>query len=320
MKKNIILFLICASVCACSGGGKKAEVFKAHPFPGIQVPSLMTEESEVVEYLVLHYWDNFASVEKTFPCDSAMINGVAQGDVEQAFANWTAILERTSLRRVQNGFDRFYDKIVACEKADSSSNVFEAMSDIMGRYLYDPNSPLRNEDWYRCFAIHMAGCNLLDEAVRGRYAYEAQMCALNAVGTPAADFAFSDRQGKVRNLYSVQADYTLLFFSNPGCKACMEIIDALKNPLVEGLIAQGRLAVVNVYIDEAVDEWLSYMPIYPENWYNGYDHNRSIRTDLLYNIRAIPSLYVLNAQKKVIMKDAPSEKVFAYLEKINNNQ
>ena len=34
-----------------------------------------------------------------------------------------------------------------------------------------------------------------------------------------------------------------------------------------------------------------------------------IRSDHLYDVRAIPSLYLLDSQKRVLMKDAPEDKV-----------
>ena len=58
------------------------------------------------------------------------------------------------------------------------------------------------------------------------------------------------------------------------------------------------------------------MPIYPEEWYNGFDPDYVIRTDQLYNVRAIPSLYLLDADKKVMLKDATTEKLFGVLENL----
>ena len=55
------------------------------------------------------------------------------------------------------------------------------------------------------------------------------------------------------------------------------------------------------------------MPIYPEEWYNGFDPDLAIRTEDLYNVRAIPSLYLLDADKRVILKDAPEDKVFSVI-------
>ena len=95
---------------------------------------------------------------------------------------------------------------------------------------------------------------------------------------------------------------TLLFFSNPGCEACMSIINVLKeDPQISGMISSGRLKVLNVYIDEDLDAWRSYMPIYPDEWYNGFDPDFVIRNETLYNVRAIPS------------KDAPENRMFEYL-------
>lgn len=58
------------------------------------------------------------------------------------------------------------------------------------------------------------------------------------------------------------------------------------------------------------------MPIYPQAWYNGFDPDLVIRTDLVYNVRAIPSLYLLDSDKTVLLKDAVPEKLFNLLAQI----
>ena len=73
------------------------------------------------------------------------------------------------------------------------------------------------------------------------------------------------------------------------------------------------MKVLNIYIDEDLEAWRSYMPIYPDIWYNGFDPDLAIRSEMIYNVRAIPSLYLLDKDKKVIMKDAPEARVFDFL-------
>ena len=115
----------------------------------------------------------------------------------------------------------------------------------------------------------------------------------------------------------MKADFTLLFFSNPGCEACKYIMEELESdPALGSLISSGRLAVANIYIDEDIRSWYGYQGIYPDEWYNGYDPNSVIRTDLLYNVRAIPSLYLLDRSKNVILKDATDARVLACLHDI----
>ena len=88
------------------------------------------------------------------------------------------------------------------------------------------------------------------------------------------------------------------------------------NEAISGKISSGKLAVVNIYIDLEIDKWKASASVYPKTWHNGYDQNYTIRKDLTYNVRAIPSLYVLDEDKRVVMKDAPVEKVIPYLENI----
>jgi hypothetical protein len=184
----------------------------------------------------------------------------------------------------------------------------------VGKYLYDPNSPLRNEDHYAFYAARLAKSDLVEPVIREKYAREVRLAALNRTGTKAADFRFTDKRGRTYTLYGINSELTLLFFSNPGCGACKEIIDVLNNdPVISKLIADGTMKVLNIYIDEDLEAWRSYMPIYPETWYNGFDPDLVIRGETLYNVRAIPSLYLLDREKTVIMKDAPEARLFDWL-------
>lgn len=258
--------------------------------------------------MALHWWDAFTDTSAVFLNDSTHILGVSTASVEQELANYSAMLSSIKNEEMRKAVFRFCERIEALEARNPADSSFERLSALYERYLYDPNSPLRNEENYLPFCEALSRSALLDEAHRDIYARQAAMCSLNRIGTPAADFVFCDRRGRSYSLHGIKADFTLLFFSNPGCQACKDIIDKLKAlPGIDDAIASGRLAVVNVYIDEDLAAWLEYMPIYPDNWYNGYDPNLVIRTDLLYDVRAIPSLYLLDSQKRVLLKDAPEE-------------
>ena len=197
---------------------------------------------------------------------------------------------------------------------DTSSNVFETFTSLVDKYLYDPNSPLRNEDYYAFYAERLSVSDLVEPVMQEKYARQVPLAGLNRVGTRAADFRFADKRGRIYSLHGVKSELTLLFFSNPGCAACKDIIDVLNgDPVISGLIADGTMAVLNIYIDEDLDAWRSYMPIYPETWYNGFDPDLVIRGETLYNVRAIPSLYLLDRNKTVIMKDAPEARIFEWL-------
>lgn len=317
MKNSIVILLTVLYAVGCANN-RKAEQFKALPFPNVTAPAMIQDQQELAEFMAEHWWDGLTDTQRDYPCDSSLVSGVSRGDVEQKFANWTVLLGAVEYKHVVKSVVRLFDRAVACEKKDTASNVFDAMTSIVERYLYDPNSPMRNEDFYGPYVEKLSQCEFVDEGMRQAYAFDAKMCALNRVGSKAADFRFSDIKGKTRSLYDIKADNIILFFSNPGCTACMDIINALKSmPTVADGIASGRLEVLNIYIDEDLKAWKEYMPIYPKEWINAYDPDYVIRTDVLYNVRAIPSLYLLDKDKKVIMKDAPETRLFDWLDKMS---
>ncbi len=293
---------------SCGGRKKAAPAAKDRPFPQVVIPAAYTDPDERISYAIEHYWDGFFGGDGR--TDSARVLGVPKGEVEQALANYIGVLGRAPLPQAGKAVSGLFDALAAKQAADTSNRVYLAMTEMVARYLYDPNSPLRDEDLYLPFVQKMAASPLTKEDMRTAYRYEAQMCALNPRGSVAPDFVMTLRGGTQVRMHSVRAERTLLFFSNPGCHNCKEIIDALQaDGNVLNLIREGRLAVLNIYIDEDLAAWRSYMPIYPKEWLNGYDAAHILRQDVLYNIRAIPSLYLLDAEKRILLKDAPLERV-----------
>ena len=316
MRLNILNIAVLVMLVA-SCGQKKAEQFQALPFPDVAPPAMMENVQDRAEYMAMNMWNGILNPSRSYPCDSMLVSGVRKADVEQKFANWISILDAAGTKVAERAISSLYDKAYACERKDTSSNVFETFTSFVDKYMFDPNSPLRNEDYYGVYAARLSSCEAVSAPMRDKYARDARLCALNKVGTSAADFRFADKRGKVRTLYGIEAPFTLLFFSNPGCEACMQIITVLKEEeRIAQLISDGVLAVLNIYIDEDLEAWRSYMPVYPDNWYNGFDPDFVIRNEHLYNVRAIPSLYLLDNEKKVILKDAPEDKIFDFLVRI----
>ena len=72
------------------------------------------------------------------------------------------------------------------------------------------------------------------------------------------------------------------------------------------LIDEGVIRVLAVYPDEDLKEWYDYQPNMPANWINSYDKELAMRDKELYDLRAIPTLYLLDQDKTVLLKDCMS--------------
>jgi hypothetical protein len=315
MKRYILTFFAIVLLSAC--GQNKSAKFAPLAFPEVVPPGMMSDPQDRADWLAQNYWNKLADPERTYPCDSTLVSGVRKDDVEQRFANWVSVLEMVHHSTALKAVNALCDKVLSCETKSPDSNVLETMTELMEKYLYDANSPYRNEDYYGAYVVRLAVWDGISPELRGKYAFQVERTSKNKVGTVAEDFRFSDKTGKIRTLHGIKAPMTLLFFSNPGCDACMNIINVLKGePRISQMIASGQLAVLNIYIDEDLEAWRSYMPIYPDECYNGFDPDFITRNQELYNVRAVPSLYLLDAEKKVMLKDAPENKVFDYLVKL----
>ena len=237
---RIKIYIICTAVALAAGcaNNRKAEQFTALPFPAAVPPTMMEDPQDRAEYMAMRWFDQITDPTRTYPCDTLLVSGVRKGEVEQNFANWTNVLDMVGLGYARKSVSHLYDRVAACEKKDTNSNLFETFTDLVIKYLYDANSPLRNEDYYSAYSECLSKSDLVEPVMREKYARETSLSALNRIGTKAADFRFTDKRGKSYSLYGIKSDYTVLFFSNPGCQACKRIIDVLSNdPKISSLIS-----------------------------------------------------------------------------------
>ena len=317
LKRFGYILLVALAVVAC-GRNKSAEApalpkeLPTRTFPRVQPPQMHPDGPAI--YTVDHFWDDYFKDLDRYRTDSLYLGGVERVHLEEAFGLYATLLWNVPLEKAKASTARLYDQLVAAK----NGTVAQTLVELTSRYFYDPNSPVRCEDFYLPFVEKLAEGDLAPEEMRMQYGFQARMCAMNAMGTPAADFSFTDTRGRRRTLYDMEADYILLIFGNPDCTACKELVVQMESsPEVTALCDSGRLKVVDIFIDREVDQWKARVASYPARWINGYDHTFSIRDDILYNVRAVPSMYLLDKDKRVILKDVPPEILLTYLSMIS---
>ena len=123
----------------------------------------------------------------------------------------------------------------------------------------------------------------------------------------------------VPKLYNIKADYLLLFFYNPDCHACQEITRQMESSfLINEFSKSNKLKILAVYPDEDLDAWKEHVSVMPKDWINSYDKSVSLKNDEIYDLKAIPTLYLLNKEKKVLLKDATFQQIENYLSQTTN--
>ena len=109
-------------------------------------------------------------------------------------------------------------------------------------------------------------------------------------------------------------DRLLLLFYDPECESCHEVLMqmAADRALAEAVKA-GKLSVLAVYTEGNDGTWRKALPDMPEGWTVGTDRE-AVKQGALYDLKAMPSLYLLDGQKRVVLKDAAYEKIRAALD------
>ena len=80
--------------------------------------------------------------------------------------------------------------------------------------------------------------------------------------------------------------------------------EIVASPLLSEMIRAGRLEVLALYPDEDLTAWRAHAPQVPSLWINAYDAGARISKEEFYDLKAIPSMYLLDRDKRVLAKDA----------------
>ena len=159
----------------------------------------------------------------------------------------------------------------------------------------------------------------LSDVEKIRPAHLLELSLKNRIGTPAADFTYTLANGQTEKLYNIKADYLLLFFNNPDCHTCQEITRQMESSfLINEFSNNNKLKILAVYPDEDLNAWKEHISVMPKDWINSYDKSVSLKNNEIYDLKAIPTLYLLNKEKKVLLKDATFQQIENYLSQTTN--
>ena len=272
------------------------------PFPTI--PSTLTEPEARKSYLLTHYWERFDFADTTL---------VDNRDVtEQGFVNFIALLvdgttsEELTRESLKNWCTGFIAK-------DHARRVLMKTAD---DYLYNPNSPFYNEGLYGVYLETLLDVFPTDDVQRSTYNFRLKLVKRNNPGDRATDFTYYLPDGNRCTLAAtpVKGDRLLLVFYDPECESCHAVLGQMTaSAALAKAVQTGQISVLAIYTEGNEEVWRKALPDMPEGWTIGADHE-AVKTGALYDLKAMPSLYLLDGQKKVLLKDAAFEEISRFLE------
>ena len=204
----------------------------------------------------------------------------------------------------------------AIQCLNDSANLYKFW-DKVNHYSYHPNSPVRNDEISLVLFQELVKISTVKEPYKVRYNHIINLLKKNRPGYLANDFEIIDKSGNIKSLYSIKSPLLLVMFYDPNCHTCHDIIKSLEaSKILSNLINQEKVNVltVNVLLQEKKQSLIHDMP---HSWISASDPDQSILNEELYNILAYPTIYLLDQDKKVILKDVDLKQTLQYLNSIS---
>lgn len=255
-----------------------------------EIPSMITEPHARMVYLAEHYWDRVDFRDPNYARHPEI--------TEQAYVNFIDILRRLPLDVAD------YCIKAMMRSAEKAKNNYMYMANLCDKYLNDPNSPFRSEDLYIPVLEEVTKCQILSKDERIRPVAQLKVIRMNRPGMPARDFSMTLPDGSRLSLYDIESPYVLLYLNTPGCEACRKTINAIRlAPNINKRLKSGQLVIVAVDPDLEREDWENNLSDYPSSWINAYDDTHEIMNRPLYDLKAMPTIYLLDSTKHVLLKD-----------------
>ena len=273
------------------------------PFPAI--PELLTSPGERRDYLLTHYWEQFDFA------DTTLVNN--RDVTEQGFVNFIALLNEGGVtkRLARESLENW------CGGFMTETHARKVLMRMADDYLYNPNSPFYNEALYRLYLEALLKKLPADDVRRSTFDFRLKLLKRNNVGQKATDFVYYLPGGERYTLAatSVKNDRLLLVFYDPECESCHAVLGQMAaDGRLAAAVGNGRLSVLAVYTEGNEAAWRKSLPDMPEGWMVGTDRE-AVKNRALYDLKAMPSLYLLDGKKTVLLKDARFENVMELLER-----
>ncbi len=258
------------------------------PLPA--VPDSLRTPRDRADYIVRHFWDAIS------PTDTAALRNATF--IEQNFVNFASLFPHASAEAV----DEALNARIKASAADSVA--MRVLLSVAERYLYEPESPVFNEESYIVILRNVTSSRPFDTLTMSRYDYQLAEALKNRRGSEAADFKMTLPDGNVTTLHSLaaQADRTVVMFFDPWCDHCLDVITRLDTLC-------GTIPVVAVYFEGDDEGWTKAREVIPQDWIVAYTPGNPVEEGEIYSIRRLPTLYLIDRTGKVLGKDITVEEI-----------
>ena len=278
-------------------------VQKSNPnFPLPEIPESLIDGQDRAIYLSKHYWEKF-------PFDDiSLINKPTV--TEQAFVDYIHVLNFIPFKHARRSI------IYLFVLAQKDRAMYAHFATLFEKYYYTADSPFCNEELYIPVLETILKSDMLTEEDYEKYDFQEEMIHKNRVRSKAADFVYTLENGNWKRMHALKSNYLILFFSTPDCDKCASVVDEIHNSEILAKVcslnsfSRTMLCVLNIYPESNIPLWRESLLSMPQkNWIHAYDKSRVLTNKRVYNLKKLPTIYLLDKNKRIILKDTSLDEI-----------
>ncbi|WP_339697123.1 thioredoxin-like domain-containing protein [uncultured Roseivirga sp.] len=155
----------------------------------------------------------------------------------------------------------------------------------------------------------------MDEEGLSRLRVSADNLRNNLCGRLAVNFELPDVNGANQSLYAQSADWTILAFMKIDCIPCEKTLEELSK-MDDAVMPSNKVVTIYKQADQAV--WKGVlMSKTKSNWVNLMNSNNGLNELRDYNVQSYPTLYLLDKEKRIVLKRVSASQIIEYLSSLN---
>jgi hypothetical protein len=260
------------------------------PLPPL--PSTISSNEQYLAYSALHAFDNFPYTDGRMSTTPAAMNRLLAVCSNLFYMNpqHSPAIADTLLTRWQANADNYHAFFTVMETAFGTIGV-----------------SFWTEEIYLTMLKNALAYPQLEERRQNYYQQLYELQSKNLPGSQLPDIPILWSDDSRSSLHAVEAEYTLLYLQNPDCHTCTAVRGYMAaNPELDQAVKSGRLTVVTLYFEKDEQLWRRYLSTKADpRWRHGWDYQGAIDSGSLFDLRAIPVIFLLDKDKKVIVKNLP---------------
>ena len=257
----------------------------------------MDSDADRSKYMIERFWNDFP-----FHDTNVLHDDRFRGTIQ----HYLRVIQFADLETIQQSL------VETIRSADTNERMWRFFIEAFDFHLNDALSGMRNLQWIEPVWHEMLRSRWITFSDSARVNFFLRMANKNPIGSVATDLEFVTFQGQRGRMSEIEAELLLVFFYIPGCPQCAMTIEWLEmDTAYHELINSGIMRGFAFYPGEDMNAFRSYRAI-PNTWINARDPDgmSQLETDGLYQMRGAPTIYLLDRDKRVILKDARLDLLF----------